>query len=176
MNYPGYQNPNLYPQAYLQNATPSPGINPGGNPIGMNGPITPTFPPSGSFPQNGFNWVQGIEGAKAYPVAPNAVVELWDSESQTIYIKSADRTGMPSIKTLDYKVRTSSENGAPSVLSEPHEETITREEYEALKDKINALEDKLENSQCKCNHEHQKEGRKNNLVNSGSNKRGGSRS
>ena len=44
-------------------------------------------------PQNDFKWVQGIEGAKAYPVAPNAVVELWDSESQTIYIKSADRTG-----------------------------------------------------------------------------------
>lgn len=50
-------------------------------------------------------WVQGEAGAKSYLVAPNSTVTLWDSESQTIYIKSADASGMPSIRTLDYTIR-----------------------------------------------------------------------
>ena len=55
--------------------------------------------------QNGFIWVQGEAGAKAYPVAPNSTVQLWDSESQTIYLKSADASGLPSMKTLEYSVK-----------------------------------------------------------------------
>lgn len=54
---------------------------------------------------NGIIWVQGESGAKSYLVAPNCTVQLWDSESQTIYIKSADASGMPSIKILDYTIR-----------------------------------------------------------------------
>jgi hypothetical protein len=54
---------------------------------------------------SGIIWVQGESGAKSYLVAPNCTVQLWDSESQTIYIKSADASGMPSIKILDYTIR-----------------------------------------------------------------------
>ena len=56
-------------------------------------------------PQNGLNWVQGEAGAKAFPVAPNTTVDLWDSEAQVIYLKSADASGMPSMKVLDYTIR-----------------------------------------------------------------------
>lgn len=35
-------------------------------------------------------WVQGEEEMKSYRVAPNATVPLWDSEKQTIYLKSAE--------------------------------------------------------------------------------------
>ena len=45
----------------------------------------------------GIIWVQGEAGAKSYLVAPNNTVQLWDSESQTIYLKSADASGMPSM-------------------------------------------------------------------------------
>ena len=54
---------------------------------------------------NGINWVQGIEGAKAYPVAPNANVMLMDSSANTFYIKSADATGRPTISLYDYEER-----------------------------------------------------------------------
>ena len=47
--------------------------------------------------QNGIIWVQGEAGAKSYLVAPNNTVQLWDSEAQTIYLKSADASGMPSM-------------------------------------------------------------------------------
>ena len=47
---------------------------------------------------NGIIWVQGEAGAKSYLVAPNSTVTLWDTESETIYIKSADASGMPNMK------------------------------------------------------------------------------
>lgn len=50
-------------------------------------------------------WVQGEAGAKSYMVAPNNTVALWDSESQTVYLKSADASGMPSMRVLDYTIR-----------------------------------------------------------------------
>lgn len=54
---------------------------------------------------NSIIWVQGEAGAKSYLVAPNTTVQLWDSENQVIYLKSADASGMPSMKILDYKIR-----------------------------------------------------------------------
>ena len=56
-------------------------------------------------PTNNLIWVQGEAGAKSYMVAPNTTVQLWDSENQVIYLKSADASGMPSMKVLDYKIR-----------------------------------------------------------------------
>ena len=50
-------------------------------------------------------WVQGEAGAKSYMVAPNNTIALWDSESQTVYLKSADASGMPSMRVLDYQIR-----------------------------------------------------------------------
>ena len=50
-------------------------------------------------------WVQGEAGAKSYLVAPGTTVALWDSEAQVIYLKSADASGMPQMKVLDYTIR-----------------------------------------------------------------------
>lgn len=56
---------------------------------------------------NGLIWVQGIEAAKSYLVAPNTTVTLWDSEGDTVYIKSTDANGVPTLRILDYKARDS---------------------------------------------------------------------
>ena len=63
------------------------------------------FQPTYQQNNNSIIWVQGEAGAKSYLVAPNTTVQLWDSESQTIYLKSADASGMPTIKILDYTIR-----------------------------------------------------------------------
>jgi hypothetical protein len=79
-------------------------------------PVYPQSYPQG-YPQNpqqnfqpqqnsGIVWVQGIEGAKAHPVAPGQAVLLMDSDSNCLYLKSADQTGMPSLRIFDYKERT----------------------------------------------------------------------
>lgn len=69
-------------------------------------PYYPTITPQNNQ-QNASSliWVQGEAGAKSYMVAPNNTIALWDSESQTVYLKSADASGMPSMRILDYQIR-----------------------------------------------------------------------
>lgn len=83
-------------------------------PMGYQPQIYPQSYPQQNFqPQNnqnsGVTWVQGIEGAKAHPVAAGQAVLLMDSDSNCLYLKSADQTGMPSLRIFDYKERTASE-------------------------------------------------------------------
>ena len=90
---------------------------------------------------NGIIWVQGEAGAKSYLVAPNTTVQLWDSESQVIYLKSADASGMPSIKVLDYTIRDS----APKHLTPvgPQIDYATKEDVGALQGELNKLRDEM---------------------------------
>ena len=91
---------------------------------------------------NSIIWVSGEGGAKAYLVAPNTTVQLWDSEAQTIYLKSADASGMPSMKVLDYTIRQSAVNApvaASPVATVNPSDYATRAEFDALQDEINAL-------------------------------------
>ncbi len=88
-------------------------------------------------PQNNSNniiWVQGEAGAKSFHVAPNTTVTLWDSENQTIYLKSADSSGMPSMKILDYEIRERETVQKP--LVEPMIDYATKEDLEAVKKEI----------------------------------------
>jgi len=94
-------------------------------------------------PSSSFIWVQGESGAKSYLVAPGTTVELWDSERQTIYLKSADQMGIPSIKTLDYTIRGMPQNGVPLASTGGSETFATREEINTLAQRIDALEGKL---------------------------------
>ncbi|MBP5728577.1 MAG: hypothetical protein J6Y48_16010 [Clostridia bacterium] len=91
---------------------------------------------------NSIIWVQGEAGAKSYLVAPNNTVQLWDSESQVIYLKSADASGMPSMRILDYTIR-----NAPADAHKPDEQQkqyVTREELDALTEQINGLKTKMD--------------------------------
>lgn len=85
-------------------------------------------------------WVTGRAGAQSYPIAPNSTVALFDSEAQVIYLKSADMTGMPSIKTLDYTIR--------EIPSQTHENApeatfATKEDISTLRAEINEIKEKL---------------------------------
>lgn len=93
-------------------------------------------------------WVQGEAGARSYLVAPNASVDLWDSEQQTIYIKSADASGIPSIKYLDYTIRSQTPANAPvsgsaaQGISGPA--YATKADVEALAGQIDTLRAELD--------------------------------
>lgn len=51
-------------------------------------------------------WCQGIEGAKAYLLAPGVTLPIWDSENPVIYVKSTDQNGIPLPMTIiDYTIR-----------------------------------------------------------------------
>ena len=99
-----------------------------GFPINYGYQVTPQVPqpvpPQPSQPVNSnLIWVQGEAGAKSYLVAPNNTLTLWDSEAQVIYLKSADASGMPSMKILDYTIRDNQTAKAP--LKEKADEYVT---------------------------------------------------
>lgn len=94
----------------------------------------------------GIIWIQGEAGAKSYMVAPNTTAVLFDSESQTIYLKSADATGMPSMRVLDYTIRDNTPKTPGNAVLQQKGDYPTREEFDALKTQINALKEKIERS------------------------------
>lgn len=103
----------------------------------------PPFQPQ--IPQNqantGIIWVSGLAGAKAYMVAPNSTVQLWDSEAQTVYLKSADASGMPSIKILDYTIRDQNPPQAP--LVQPVGDFATKQEITAIRAELDQIKAQL---------------------------------
>lgn len=90
---------------------------------------------------NGIIWVQGEAAAKSYPIAPNSSVPLWDSEANVIYIKSADMSGMPSIKVLDYTMRDSTPRTAEI---SPQNDFATKDDISILEKEISSLKSKFE--------------------------------
>lgn len=91
---------------------------------------------------NGIIWVQGEAGAKSYLVAPNTTVQLWDSENQVIYLKSADGSGMPSMKVLDYTIRTDDKPSAVAVAP-IMDNYVTREELTEFEERIQKRLEKM---------------------------------
>ena len=117
MAYTGF--PATYPQTYLQ-----------------------------SYPQyqqqnNPMIWIQGIEAAKAYQTAPNSTVVLFDSEEQVIYLKSADMQGRPSMRILDYTIRSEAPKTAQNALAGKNVDIPTRDDIKALQGQIDALKQQI---------------------------------
>lgn len=103
---------------------------------------------------NGIIWVQGEAGAKSYLIAPNSTVVLWDSENQTIYIKSADSSGIPSMRTLDWVERGQvpqerTELAEKSTSYQGGNKYVEKQEFEALEAKFEALNKKVEDFNSK---------------------------
>lgn len=69
-------------------------------------------------------------------------IPLWDSENQSIYIKSSDPNGIPRPLTiLDYTIRQMSED-----TEKPQVDTsqfVTKDEFNELKDMISDLKDSI---------------------------------
>lgn len=95
-------------------------------------PVQQQQPPQ----NNSIIWVQGEAGAKSYLVAPNNTVQLWDSEAQTIYLKSADASGMPTMKILDYTIREQNGQNTPSLMPEDRADYVTRKEFNDFTAKV----------------------------------------
>lgn len=92
---------------------------------------------------NVFTWVQGESGAKSYMIAPNTTVELWDSEAQTIYLKSADANGLPSMKILDYTIRDEQQSVVPNI---PNNESTfaTKEDIAAIRKEMDKFKNRID--------------------------------
>ena len=137
--------PNYYPS---QNAVPDT-LGQYKAPYQMPQQMGPQMPPAvpQNVPQstNDVIWVQGLAGAKAYLIAPNNTVTLWDSESPTIYVKSADMNGVPSMRILDFTERTeNSSKSSTEHVCKCGEKFVSKEQFEELRVKFDELSAKCE--------------------------------
>ena len=94
--------------------------------------------------QSNLIWVQGEAGAKSYLVAPNNTVQLWDSERQTIYLKSADASGMPSMRILDYTIRSDAPSSQIQAVNPSGHVEVSKSDLDALQSQIDGLKRDLE--------------------------------
>lgn len=98
--------------------------------------------------QNNIIWVSGEAGAKAFLIAPNTTVQLWDSDDQVIYLKSADASGMPSMKILDYTIRSQTPVNGPTNASTAQNINLpdyaTKADLAALAGQIDTLRTELD--------------------------------
>lgn len=86
-------------------------------------------PSYGQTQPEGLIRVTGMDGAKAYPLAPNSIVPLFDSERDVLYVKSADAGGFPTIRAFTF---------APmeEFTQQQTADYVTREEFNQLKEMI----------------------------------------
>lgn len=101
--------------------------------------------PMQTQPTNDFLWVLNENEATSYPVAPNNTVTLWDKNLPTIYIKSVNAQGVPSMRILDFTERSAAADKTPSMPSfDSHNNFVTIDSFNALEAKFAALEGKVD--------------------------------
>ena len=96
-------------------------------------------------PTNDFLWVLNENEATSYPVAPNNTVTLWDKNLPTIYIKSVNAQGVPSMRILDFTERLVNAHKTPSTATfDSTNNFVTLDSFNALEAKFSALESKVD--------------------------------
>ena len=106
--------------------------------------------PMQTQPANDFLWVLNENEATSYPVAPNNTVTLWDKNLPTIYIKSVNAHGVPSMRILDFTERIVNATKTPSTPSfNSPNNFVTLDSFNALEAKFSALESKVDEMNAK---------------------------
>lgn len=147
MAYPNFYNGGYYPQ-YQNGAVP--------NMLNQyKGQYQPTMHPqmvqpmqTAPTPTNDMLWVLNENEATFYPVAPNNSVVLWDKNKATIYVKSVNAQGVPSMRVLDFTERSAEASNNAENSTHKHEckcgnNFATKEQINALEGKINDLEARI---------------------------------
>ena len=109
----------------------------------------PQAQPQTPLVQSNIEYVNGIEGAKALILPPNAQKMLLDSDNPFFYIKTTDMQGKPTVRRFRY-IDVDAEQNPPK--EEPKENYVTSAQFDELLDKFNELKqefDKMKKSQPK---------------------------
>lgn len=114
------------------------------------GQPNPTYMPSMTNSNQGATdiiWVQGLAGAKAYPVAAGRSGLLMDSEDSIFYIKTTDQSGMPQPLRI-FRYDEISEGSTQSGIIDTSN-LITREEFDEVVGHLQKIIDDLSSKQTK---------------------------
>lgn len=90
--------------------------------------------------QSGIIWVSGDQEASLYPIAPNNAVALLARDGKTIYLKSADATGKPSMKVYDLVERAETASDASTDADGKQTAYATKDELKAVVDAVRGID------------------------------------
>lgn len=82
-------------------------------------------------------WVPNEKAANDFIVAPNNAVTLWDMNAPVVYVKKADASGKPDMKTYDLVERVATPTAPQNA---PQAEYVTRKDLADLAARVAALE------------------------------------
>ena len=84
-------------------------------------------------PVNAIVSVTGIEGARAYQLPPNSSVPLFDADSDTLYVKTTDGAGFPTIRTFRF------EEVKEQPITALAGDYVTRDELQGMFDELKVM-------------------------------------
>ena len=113
---PNYYNPYLYQAPQVQPTAPA----------------VPQTPAPAQPSTTGMIWVGGDKDAAMYPVAPNNAVALWHQSEPVVYLKTADATGKPTLKTYDLVERSETPQDARKPSEDKLPAYATKDELAAV--------------------------------------------
>ncbi len=143
---PYYRPMNYYNTSIPQDATNMQNQQPIQQPqqMPMQTPIQ-QMPMMQTAPTNDMLFVLNETEATAFPVAPNNSVTLWDKNKDTVYIKSVNAQGVPSMRILDYTERTA-DNAAKTPdkhVCQCGKDFVRKDAFEALQSEFESLRSEL---------------------------------
>ena len=103
-------------------------------------------PPQGAQQASkGFVWVDNIQEALNYIVAPNCAVQLWDRNSPCVYLKTADAAGKPNMQIFDLVER---KQQTQTAAQSAEADFVKRSEFDELRKVVDALTAKKAESEA----------------------------
>ena len=93
--------------------------------------------------QSGIIWISGESEAAMFPVGPNNAVVLWTKDGKTIYLKSADATGKPSMKVYDLVERAETASNGQMADDAKTPAYATKEDLGAVVGAVRAYDDAI---------------------------------
>ena len=91
---------------------------------------------------NTYAFVNGIEGAKSYPMGPNQTVMLMDSDNPIAYMKTSNAMGQATLKY--FRLVETSEQELRNKSIQPSADYATKADLDALAKKVDSLMQKGE--------------------------------
>ena len=129
--------------AFGANYSYNPYVNPYNAPYGgqqmqqqMYQPQMQQLPQAPQQASNGFVWVDNIQEALNYIVAPNCAVQLWDRNSPCVYLKTADAAGKPNMQIFDLVER---KQQTQTAAQSADTDFVKRSEFDELRKVVDAL-------------------------------------
>lgn len=103
-----------------------------------------SVPQQTTTPPTSIMWVNNEREAAMYPILPNTAVALWDESSPVVYLKQADASGKPTMKTFDLVERTERISESVSAPEVKLPDYATKDEIQTLASVIDSMHGSLD--------------------------------